>query len=62
MKNMTDEKAAKCMIMFNNYKSLKSETEDLANKVENMPMFMDELNEKGKKTNEVFEEYLAMCS
>lgn len=62
MKTMDNKKAAKCFIMYNKFLRMKNETEDLGNKVENMPMFMDELKEKGKKTEELFDEYLAMCS
>jgi hypothetical protein len=59
---MNDEQAAKCMIMYNRYKQMKSQTEDLGNKAVNMPFLMDELKEKGEKTKELFDTYLATCS
>jgi hypothetical protein len=62
MKAMTDEKAAKCMSLFNQYKFMKNQTEDLANKVASMPVYMDELQETGRKASDLYNEYNTECA
>jgi hypothetical protein len=59
---MSDQQAAKCMLLYNRYKSLKDKTEELGEKTLNMPFFMDELKESGLKTNDLFEEYISTCT
>ena len=62
LKKMTDGEAAKCMILYNNYKSKKQKAEEAGERAANEPIFLDEAKENGIAADQFYTEYLAKCT
>ena len=58
---MTDEAAAKCMILYNNYTSKKARAEELGEQSGENPQLIPEATESGKKADAYYQEYKAKC-
>jgi hypothetical protein len=58
---MSDEAAAKCMILYNNYTSKKTRAEELGEESGENPQLIPEATESGKKAEAYYIEYKAKC-
>jgi hypothetical protein len=60
-KNMNDVEAAKCMVLYNNYRSKKQRAQELGEMAVNDPNLIDEAKELGESAEALYKEYLAKC-
>ena len=61
-KNMSDVDAAKCMVLYNNYKSKKERAQELGELSVNDPNLITEAKELGQSAEATYQEYLAKCT
>jgi hypothetical protein len=61
-KNMSDVNAAKCMVLYNNYKSKKERAQELGEMSVNDPNLITEAKELGQAAEATYKEYLANCN
>jgi hypothetical protein len=61
-KKMSDVEAAKCMVLYNNYKSKKERAEELGELSVNDPNLITEAKELGQSAEATYQEYLAKCT
>jgi hypothetical protein len=61
-KNMSDIDAAKCMVLYNNYKSKKERAQELGEMSVNDPNLITEAKELGQAAEATYKEYLAKCN
>ena len=61
-KNMSDIDAAKCMVLYNNYKSKKERAQELGEMSVNDPNLITEAKELGQAAEATYKEYLARCT
>jgi hypothetical protein len=62
LRNMSDEDAAKCMVLFNNYKSKKDNATIAGERAVNEPAFIDEAQQNGIEAEAIYNEYTAKCT